>query len=308
MCGTGLSLKPVKVSLSVSGGTDLERYEGMLVSFPQTLTVTEVFGLGRFGEVVLSSSGRLFQPNNGNGLGESTATNPQRRITLDDGRNAQNPSPIPCLSAAGPDGTRRVGDTTTGLTGVLSYGFSTYRIQPVGNVTFTNADPRPAAPESVGGSLKVASFNVLNYFTDLTGRFTPPGCTPALDRRGANNDAEFARQKSKIVAALRGLDADAVGLIEVQNNGPAAVSDLVSALNAQVGDGTYAAVADPATGVGCDAIKVAILYKPGKLEPLGDSQSAANDLFERRPVAQRFKSLANGASFSLVVNHFKSKG
>ena len=35
----------------------LERYEGMLVRFPQTLSVTDLFGLERSGEVLLVESG-----------------------------------------------------------------------------------------------------------------------------------------------------------------------------------------------------------------------------------------------------------
>ena len=33
---------------------DLEAYEGMLVSFPETLTITEQFNLDRFNEIRLS--------------------------------------------------------------------------------------------------------------------------------------------------------------------------------------------------------------------------------------------------------------
>ena len=57
-CGTG-SVDPTDVNLPVATSTTLERYEGMLVRTPQTLYVTEHFQLGRFGQVVLSSGGRL---------------------------------------------------------------------------------------------------------------------------------------------------------------------------------------------------------------------------------------------------------
>ena len=53
---------PTPVSLPVASLDDLERFEGMLVSFSQTLTATEVFNLGRFGEVSLSATGRLYTP------------------------------------------------------------------------------------------------------------------------------------------------------------------------------------------------------------------------------------------------------
>ena len=62
-CGTG-SVAPVDVTLPFSSVDYPERYEGMLVRLPQTLYVTEHFQLGRFGQVVMSSGGRLQQPTN----------------------------------------------------------------------------------------------------------------------------------------------------------------------------------------------------------------------------------------------------
>ncbi|MBO9323311.1 MAG: endonuclease, partial [Roseiflexus sp.] len=61
-CGTTATVAPVDVSMPFPDATYLERYEGMLVRFPQTLYVTEHFQLGRFGQVVLSSGARLRQP------------------------------------------------------------------------------------------------------------------------------------------------------------------------------------------------------------------------------------------------------
>ncbi|MCL6568906.1 MAG: ExeM/NucH family extracellular endonuclease, partial [Meiothermus silvanus] len=272
---------------------DLERYEGMLVSFPQTLTVSEVYNLGRFGEISLSAGGRLFHPNNGNGLGDTAMGNPLRRILLDDGSNVQNPRPIPYLSAADTSGTRRVGDSVVGLTGVLSYGFSSYRVEPVGTVNFIPSNPRPEAPEDVGGSLRVASYNVLNYFT-------------TLGARGASNQAELERQRAKLVAALRALDADIVGLIEIQNNGDAALEDLVRALNTALGSDAYTALA---TGsLGTDQIKVALIYKPARVRPEGAFRIDDDPIYSRPPLAQTFRDRATGGRFSVVVNHFKSKG
>ncbi|RIH78721.1 Lamin Tail Domain protein [Calidithermus terrae] len=293
VCEGGVSVEPTPVDLPVAAVADLERYEGMLVSFPETLTVTEVFNLARFGEVTLSSDGRQYNPTNGNGLGDSPALNPRRRILLDDASTAQNPATIPYLSGPGPDGTRRVGDTVTGLSGVLTFGFSAYRVQPVGPVSFASANPRPAAPEAVGGSLRVASFNVLNYFT-------------TLGSRGASNPAEFERQKAKLVATVAGLDADVVGLIEMQNNGDTALADFVAALNAALGAGTYAAVQ---TGtIGTDEIKVALIYKPAKVKPEGAFRVDNDPVHSRPPLAQTFRDLGTGGRFTAVVNHFKSKG
>jgi len=292
VCASGISVRPTPVSLPVGNPNDLERYEGMLVSFPQTLTVTEVYNLGRFGEIGLAANGRLYHPNNGNGLGDTAEGNPRRRILLDDGSNTQNPRPIPYLSAADTSGTRRVGDSLTGLTGILSYGFSSYRVQPVGAVGFAPANPRPQAPEDVGGSLRVASYNVLNYFT-------------TLGRRGAGDQAELERQRAKLVAALRALDADVVGLIEIENNGDGALNDLVGALNAALGASTYAAV--PTGTLGTDEIKVALIYKPARVKPEGAFRVDDDPVYSRPPLAQTFRD-QGGGRFTVVVNHLKSKG
>jgi uncharacterized protein len=288
-CATGLSKRPAPLFLPVDEVSRLETYEGMLVKFFQPLTVTEVFNLGRFGEVSLSAFGRLYHPNNGNYLGESTVTNPLRRILLDDASNIQNPNPIPYFSNADTTGTRRIGSKVSELTGVLSYGFNAYRLQPTREVIFQNPS-RPAAPNNVRGNLKVASFNVLNYFT-------------TLDSRGADSPEEFERQQAKILEALAIINADIVGLIEIENNADEAVTALVAALNAKVGANTYAAVQ---TGtVGTDEIKVAIIYKPSVVTPEGTFRVDDNPVYSRPPVAQTFRQ--GNKRFTVVVNHFKSK-
>ncbi|WP_257456371.1 ExeM/NucH family extracellular endonuclease [Archangium lipolyticum] len=301
VCSSGAGIPPTPVALPVGSVAELEAYEGMLVTYPQVLTVTETFDLGRYGALLLSSGGRLFNPTHGQG--STPEENARRRILLDDASSRQNPSPIPFLSSPGPDGTRRVGDTVRGLTGVLAYESSEYRIYPTLSPAFVNANPRTAAPEPLAGRLKVASFNVLNYFT-------------TLGSRGANTAVEFARQKAKIVAALKAMDADIVGLIEVENNGMTALQDLVDALNAAYGTGSgtpeYAAVPDPLTGTGSDVIKVAFIYKPRSVSRVGESLSFPDPIFDRHPVAQTFRPVdgsgQDGSDFTVIINHFKSKG
>jgi uncharacterized protein len=301
-CGTATMPTPYAVSLPVETRTYGELVEGMLIKFEQPLTVSEVFSLGRFGELVLSSGGRQFHPNNGN-VAVTNAQNLLARVILDDGSTTQNPNPIPFLNSMDTNGTRRVGDTVTGLQGILSYGFDEYRIHPTQPPVFVAANARNATAPAITGDLKVTSFNVLNYFTDFGG-----------SNRGANNQLEFDRQKTKTIAAIVGLDADVLGLIEMQNNGDTAVNDLVAALNARLGPGTYAAVGSGT--IGGDQIKVDIIYKPSRVTKLGNPQLPSGaDLVpfsasgtNRPPLAQRFASVANGGGFWFVVNHFKSKG
>ncbi|GLW65528.1 hypothetical protein Arub01_37720 [Actinomadura rubrobrunea] len=288
VCGTGRRVKPTGVRLPLPQGVTLERYEGMLLRFPQRLTATETYRLGRYGEVAVAAGGRLFQPTDRPGA-PSQAANDARRLLIDDGSDVQNPADVPYTSPR----VLRIGDSTAGLTGVLGYGFGSYRLQPTRPVAFARTNPRPVRPRNVGGDVKVASFNTLNWFT-------------TLGARGADTAAERERQLAKLTAALTGLDADVVGLMEVENNGDTAVEALVDRLNAEVGAGAYAWIPHP--GPGTDEIKVALIYKPGRVRPVGAARSSDAPVFERRPLAQAFRPTTGGAVFTVIVNHFKSKG
>lgn len=116
-----------------------------------------------------------------------------------------------------------------------------------------------------------------------------------------------ARQRAKIIEAIAAIDADAIGLMEMENKGSTAIQNLVDGLNAKAGPGTYAAVPIPASGTGTDAIKVAMIQKPARLARIGAARSDTNPVHNRPPLAQTFAA-ANGEVFTLVVNHFKSRG
>lgn len=140
----------------------------------------------------------------------------------------QNPLPFPPYLGAG--NTLRTGDTTPGLTGNVSFSFSTYEIHPTQPVNFTRVNVRPGAP-NVGGTIQVAAYNVLNYFTTLDN--AGPICGPLGDQgcRGADNAFEFGRQRAKLVDAISQLDAEVVGLMEIENHpGDVPTADLVAGL------------------------------------------------------------------------------
>lgn len=316
VCQTGASLPtPATVSLPVGAVGNWERFEGMRVTLPQQLTVTETFTLARFGEVSLSVGGRLFNPTSivdpgAPALAQQDLNN-RSRILLDDGNNQQNIDPtfypVGGLSAAN---TLRSGYTASGVSGILDQRFSLYRIQPVGSVPFSAANPRPAAPANTGGSLKVASLNVLNYFNgDGAGGGFPTA-------RGAESAFELGRQEAKLVATLVGIDADVVGLMEIENDASgatSAIAQLTAALNTAVGAGTYSYID---TGIiGGDQIRVALIYKPASVTPVGAYRTLTSaddplfiDTLNRPALAQTFSENANGGRFTVVVNHLKSKG
>ena len=109
---------------------------------------------------------------------------------------------------------------------------------------------------------------------------------------------------------LSGLDADIVGFMEMENNGATAVNNLVAAVNAALPDPAddYTVIGDPANGYGTDAIKVTIIYRSAVVTTVGPPLSDNNSIFDRFPVAQTFQQVSDGAKFTVVANHFKSKG
>ena len=339
--GSGQVVTAASPSLPVPASDHFERYEGMLATFTQPLYVTEHFQLGRFGQVVVSSGDRLDQPTAvaepGAAANAVQTANNLNRLIVDDDLNNQNPDPILFGRGGAPltaANTLRGGDVVTGIVGVMTYTWSgnsasgnAYRLRPVGDLSDTGLvagggvpvfgadNPRPATAPSVGGSLTVASFNVLNYFLTLDdgGLDCGPLGFPQ-ECRGAEDAAEFARQRTKLLAALAQLDADIVGLIELENTeGVEPLADIVAGLNDLAGAGTYDYVA---TGtIGSDVIKVGIIYKPGSVTPLGVHailDSTVDPLFDdelHRPVlAQSFVEVATGEAMTVVVNHLKSKG
>ena len=277
-CETTLPLEPVMVDLPVTEADDLEIYEGMLVTFPEALTVTEHYDLGRYGELSLSADGRLF--NTTNDQGATALENSLRRLLLDDGSTVENPALVPYLAA---DNTLRLGDTISGLTGNLTYAYGEYAVEPTLSPEIIRVNERPAAPDDNGGVITIASFNVLNYFTTIHDGVN--------DARGADSLEEFERQKAKLVNAILTMDADIVGLMEIENNADLAVEDLVSGLNAASAEGTYAAVPQPVVGLGDDAIKVALIYKPASATPIGLMMTDEDPVFSRPPAGQTFSGL-----------------
>jgi predicted extracellular nuclease len=357
---------------------DLEAYEGMLVNLPQTLTVSETFNLDRFGTFEVTQGGQAYQYTQQNapstsGYATYLSDIAKRTLTIDDGLWTQNPDIRVGGTALTSSSTFSHGDTISNVTGVIRYsnpigttgttgatGEQNYRLIATEAFTVTDANPRDAAPASVGGTLKIASFNVLNFFTSLN---TSTGVDPSLsgqDPRGADNNAEFDRQSVKLYQTLATLNADIVSLIELENDfraggntnvnaatsagGATAIQAIVNGLNAIVGAGTYDWVRPGSDLLGGDAISVGMIYRtsavsiaPGTVvarlvdvdEVGGDEPDAqTTDLadlgltslltnnsgigvFEgsgtsRVPLAVTFQA-ANGETFTVVANHFKSK-
>ncbi|MEO0616154.1 MAG: ExeM/NucH family extracellular endonuclease [Pseudomonadota bacterium] len=305
---------------------DLEAFEGMLVEIAGPLVVTDLFNLDRFGEMHLVAGGRPQQFTNINApdavaLDAYLQDLGSRSVMLDDGQSVQNPDPIRYPPPGLPNTTGAVvrsGDTVTGLVGNLRFsrgsggsGDALYRLMPTGEPQFSPDNPRPEVP-AVAGALRVAALNALNFFTTID----EPGssCGPsAIGCRGADNALEFERQLAKLVLAVTAIDADVIGLIEIENNAEASLAVLAGALNDAAGAEDWDYIA---TGtIGGDAIKVGLLFKSAEATPVGDFAVLDSSVDARfidtrnRPVlAQTFRDVETAGLVTIAVTHLKSKG
>ncbi|OAV45382.1 ExeM/NucH family extracellular endonuclease [Lewinella sp. 4G2] len=301
---------PASLDLPLADEAAFEAFEGMLVTLVDDAYVTNNFSLGQFGEFEISVDERLIQFTECNepdpsALGPYNDAQDLRRLIVDDGRTGTYTFPIilPDGTELTPTNTLRAGDRFTGLTGVMDERFTGYRLQPTDPGTIVENE-RPTSAPDVGGNLTVVGMNVLNYFT-------------TLGQRGADNAQEFDRQEAKIVAAICELDADIIGLVEIENNGfgpNGATQTLIDAINASCSK-QYTAVISPNTGG--DEIKVVLIYDASVVEESGTaaslSQPAAVFQRNRVPVAQTFRIIevgndGFGGEITVTANHFKSKG
>ncbi|MFN3193758.1 MAG: ExeM/NucH family extracellular endonuclease [Aureliella sp.] len=300
-----------------------ESLVGKTVEIQGDLVVVDTFDLIRRGQVKVARS-RLFIPTSyadpndrdpngtsftgGDNVGKVIAAqkqNDEATVILDDGSAKQNifpPTLFPKLGSGQP--TVRVGSVVKGFRGEV--------VKAGRNLLLVSREPlrwqpaeRPARPDVGDASVTVASFNVLNYFTTID--------NGQNNARGADSRNEFTRQEAKIVAAISELKADVVGLMEIENN-EQAEQKLVRALNEKAGAEVYAGCGRPggferAYGGG-DAIRVGIIYRSDRVSPIGSVSFIQDEAFAnaRTPLAQDFRPTSGGAPFTVVVNHFKSKG
>ncbi|MFM5100257.1 ExeM/NucH family extracellular endonuclease [Aeromonas veronii] len=276
------------------------------------------------------------------------AQNGSNRLVVESDFKVQNGA-LPWFPALDADqGYLRIGDKLTGLEGVIVYNKDAFRLVVPSDITLTAGallrspeEDRQDAPARLAGSdLRIGSFNVLNYFTshssiggalnilckDQADADNAKGCN-----RGAKSQPEFEKQRTKIVNAITAMNADLLGLMEMENNGfedNSALHNLVTRLNEQQKDASkhYAYVRLPVTALtdgeffGGDAIMVAMIYRPALLTPSGDASviklpeqryttgGVAKTAGQRDSLVQTFTLAKSKEPLTLVVNHLKSKG
>ncbi|WP_257978373.1 ExeM/NucH family extracellular endonuclease [Aeromonas caviae] len=320
----------------------LERHEGMQVRLVpgSSLVVTRNFSFdydGKRNNLVLSYGAPLIKSTQKFAAMSEEASNwalrnQQNQLVVE--TDAKAPDGVlpwfPGFNAE--DGYLRIGDKLNGLEGALGYSYNLFRLVASNSIDASQIDhsgwDRVETPElAEAGDLRVASFNVLNFFTTVVGG----DANPTGSNRGALTVAEFELQRTKIVSAITRLNADVVGLMEIENNGygdNSAIANLVAALNAAQPDEAdhYRWIASPdGKPIGTDAITVGLIYRPASVSPQGAASLIALPVQQAeavdasgKPVAinqgmreslvQRFSSPKGDAPLTLVVNHLKSKG
>ena len=342
---------PKPVTLSAAPGTDVQRekLESMLVQPTGNWTVTDNYNLNRygqfsvaFGKTPLFSGSDVALP--GEAANNVEAQNKLRELLVDDGQSTDYSrhmdTKLPYIAEAG---TLRVGARATfEKPMIMDYRYGNFALQPTSPQVGVEASPvsfqqqRPANPIELtgkGGDIKIGTFNVLNYFTNL-GQ-DEDKCKAYVDRegngltgnrckksRGAYTPAALANQESKIVSAINGLGADIVGLEEIENGSlfgtdrDASLAHLVTALNKAAPTLEWKMVASPDNVPNNgDAIRTAFIYKANRVKPVGPSVISDDHAFDgiaRSPLAQKWSPIVKddqtATDFVVITNHFKSKG
>lgn len=279
-----------------------ESLEAMRVRFPQPLTIVGTHNAARFGEWQAALGGRAWTPSEvalpgdaANALGRE---NRARMLWLDDGDTR---------SGVRTDMQRdipRTGSVINKIAGIVDERFGGYRLQLDKAPHIDATAARPQAPKRTG-DVRIAAMNLENLFNgDGKGGGFPT-------ERGAKTHAAYLHQRAKLVAALAALDADVVALMELENDAAGSLSSeaqLIAALNAAQG-GDWREVPMPANA-STDAIRVGMIYRASKLQLVGDAATFDQVPFgelSRPPLLQSFRA-GRGPVFTVVANHFKSKG
>ncbi|MBR9727372.1 ExeM/NucH family extracellular endonuclease [Shewanella intestini] len=295
--------------------TTLERYEGMLVNLPQDINPLEdgdqnmrvsrsfSFNYDSYrNNITLAYKRPNLQPNQKfiAGSPESAAAaaqNDDYRLVVESATKAANgviPYYPDFLNSPHTDYIR-IDDSVVGMEGVISYSYGDYALTVTNELkshNFIKNIPRTDSPdldETTAAdrfAIRIAAQNLFNYFNSPFG-----GAQNQFGQsRGADTHHEFIQQKTKLVAAIRALDADVVGLMEMENNGfglTSAIADLVNEVNVYYNDewannhdkpysteNRYVFVGfdhngnqilDELDALGSDAIATGIIYRPSKL-------------------------------------------
>jgi uncharacterized protein len=268
-------------------------YVGMSVQIANTLTVTNNrnWNSGTSSTITLSN-GLLMTPTEV----ALPSSSEYQTVVKENNRNYLILAPATSQSKpfADANGTLRTGYQVDDLvaTVVSSSGIS-HRLQTATTPAWHNNERPTTRPDLGDCNLVVCAANLQYYLRSDFGT----GYGPA-------NETLANRQHAKIVKALRAIDADIYGLLEMQQ-GQDAIAYLCDAMNEAAGSQIYSYI-DDGTSVYSSYTKSALIYRNDRVTPLGTLQMNNLKTYYRKLI-QAFKLNENGEAFVLSLNHLKSK-
>ncbi len=294
LCDKDIDLPQTLVELPLSS-RQREAVESMRIILNQRLTASDVYRLYR-GEVTLSAKGglRVFTEDHQPGPAAAQAAKKNRKWTL---RTISGKSSQPVL---------RYGTEISYATGIMANkggGQVLLLEQPLSG----KPPNSPTLPATKQGNIRLAGFNLLNFFNgDGRGNGFPT-------ERGAKSHDDFLLQSERIRSAISHINPHLLAVQELENDGfgpQSAAQSLLGLLN-QSGQGSWAAIEPPSGRIGEDVITVGLFYRSDAMLPVGPAHmldSAPFRRISRQPLAQVFQDNSTGQHFLVTVNHLKSKG
>lgn len=149
-------------------------------------------------------------------------------------------------------------------------------------------DLQASLPDLGDYRLLVCGFNLENYFI-TTGSM------------GAKTEAARQKQRTKVSKALKQINADLFGLVELQQ-GDEALTEIVADLNSNIPGRNYQFFSNDKSGT---FQKVDFVYDANKLKPIGTPVGSDVEVQNRKKM-QCFVEIATGERFIYSINHFKA--
>jgi hypothetical protein len=151
------------------------------------------------------------------------------------------------------------------------------------------SDLEKGIPDLGDYRLLVCAFNIENYFM-------------TWGSMGADSYAEHQDQRKKVRKALKQINADIFGLVELQV-GNEAIAEIVGDLNENLPDRNYKYFYDSESGT---QQKVDFVYDANVVEPIGTPTGTDAENIPNRKKMVCFRELATGEKFTFSINHFKA--
>ena len=154
----------------------------------------------------------------------------------------------------------------------------------------TRAELEKGIPNLGDYRLLVCAFNLENYFVVNMGSM------------GARSESEHQLQRQKISTALKTINADIFGLVELEQ-GDEAIQEIVQDLNKNLPGRNYTFFQESVSAAAFQ--KTDFVYDANKVEPIGTPTIINTEVQNRKRIIC-FREKATGERFIYSINHFKA--